>query len=35
MMSRFPGMGLSLWGLAAAVLMLLVLLAIVGLSGLQ
>ena len=34
-MPRFPGMGLPLWGLAAAVLMLLVLLALVGLSGLE
>jgi hypothetical protein len=32
---RFPGMGLPLWGLAATVLMLLVLLVVVGLSGLQ
>jgi len=34
--SRFPlGLGLPLWGLAAALLMLLVLLALAGLSSLQ
>jgi hypothetical protein len=35
-MPRFPlGLGLPLWGLAAALLMLLVVLALTGLAGLQ
>jgi hypothetical protein len=34
--SRFPmGLGMSLWGLAAALLMVLVVLALVGLSSLR
>ena len=32
---RFPGMGLPLWGLAAVLLMLVVLLAVLGLLSVQ